>query len=64
MRLESEWGVNFMHISKDSKGNIVVFYNKKQLGEKEETIKIKGTVKSHNVYRDEKQTILNYVKKI
>lgn len=64
LRMESEWGRSYMYISKDSTGNIVVFYNKKSLGEKEETIKIKGKVKNHNLYRNEKQTILNYVKKV
>ena len=62
MRLDSEWGISYLHACKDENGNIIIFYNKKELGEKDSTIKIKGTIKSLNTYKGEEQTVLNYVK--
>lgn len=53
----------YIHSFKDDKGNVLVWKTANGLGiEKGERVHIKGTIKEHNVYRDEKQTVLTRCK--
>lgn len=62
---ESMYGVTHIHKFIDSEGNILVWKTANDIKEQHgSTIKIKGTIKEHNEYRDEKQTILTRCKLI
>lgn len=52
------YGPTHIHRMIDEAGNIFIWFAKTEPLNEEETYKIKGTVKSHEIYRDIKQTTL------
>lgn len=61
----SGFGTETMHIHlfKDAEGNVLIWKTTKPLGlEYGEPVEIRGTVKEHKVYKDEKQTVLTRCK--
>jgi hypothetical protein len=66
---ETEWGVMCIHKFKDANNNIIVWKTGNGLGhynkegdfispQQGDTIKLKGRIKEHSEYKDEKQTVL------
>lgn len=60
------WGTEtmFIHIFKDAEGNVLIWKTSTGLSHLEygEPVEIRGTVKEHSVYKDEKQTVLTRCK--
>ena len=61
--VETMYGTNVLYVLEDEAGNkFTTFYaGHKMTLEKNETYNIKGTVKKHEIYKDEKQTVLTRV---
>ena len=55
----SEWGGKYITIVEDDAGNQIKAW--KYLGEKDETVEIKGTVKEHDVHEGVKGTVLTRI---
>ena len=59
---QTEWGTSYIHLFKDAAGNIYKWSTGKSLyNEKVDGI-IKGTIKDHNEYNGQKQTVLTRCK--
>lgn len=58
---ESAWGFGYFNTFVDANGNVLVWKTSSGL-EEGKTYNIKGTVKSHETYKDEKQTYLTRCK--
>lgn len=59
----SQWGPSYLHLMKDANGNSFSWITSNKLQESEgSTIKVDGTVKTHKVYNNTKQTVLTRVK--
>lgn len=60
---ESFYGTSYIHNMRDENGNILTWFCSGNVTmEANKTYKIKGTVKNHQMYRNDKQTILTRVK--
>lgn len=58
IQVDSSYGISSMHIMSDYDGNTFIWNtNSKSLSEDKE-YEIKGTIKGHNIYKGDKQTIL------
>ncbi|MFV1457472.1 hypothetical protein, partial [Bacillus mycoides] len=61
IELEGMYGYTYINKMKDEQGNLVVWKTQKNLeayADDNKKIRLKGTVKEHCEYREEKQTIL------
>jgi hypothetical protein len=62
-QFENDWGVTTLYKFKDSKGNSFSWFSSNEYNvEVGDTIKVRGTVKKHDEYKGEKQTILTRCK--
>lgn len=57
--LESQWGVTHLHIMTDAEGNDLKWFGAGGLGDEDETVTFKGTVKAHEEYKGRAQTIVS-----
>jgi hypothetical protein len=65
MSFDGAYGTTYMYLFKDADGRTFKWTaSRNQWIEKGETVKIKGTIKDHAVYRDTKQTVLTRCKVI
>ena len=60
---ENHWGF-WQIVTLDCDGNQIVYKGKSHLGSKGETVKFKATIKSHDFFREQKQTQINRPKEI
>lgn len=62
--LESGWGISYLHIFQDDKGNAYSWFasNGNQPGNQGDQVKVTGKVKKHEDYRGIKQTVLTRCK--
>lgn len=56
---ETDFGVTFVHVMEDADGNVVVYKGSKSLGNKDDAISIKATVKEHGERDGIAQTIIS-----
>jgi|688.fasta_scaffold117969_3 hypothetical protein len=60
---ESEWGITKIYLFEDSKGNVYKWNSTNSIDKKEgEQLKLKGTIKKHEEYKEQKQTVLTRCK--
>jgi hypothetical protein len=62
MAFESYYGLSYLHICEDDKGNCVNFYAQCKKLEEDEVAKIRGSIKDLKDYKGRKQTVLTRVK--
>jgi hypothetical protein len=56
MELDGQYGISYLHIMKDADGNVVVYKGTKCLGERDDRVTVKATVKEHGERDGVKQT--------
>ena len=59
---ESKFGICYINKFKDIEGNVVIWKTSRRVANDGEKVTLKGTVKEHNVFRAEKQTVLTRCK--
>jgi len=60
---ENDYGITHLTVIRDADDNSIK-YKGKRLGSKGDTVEMIATIKAHEVYNDEKQTIVNRPRKI
>lgn len=61
----SSFGESYLHLMKDSDGNVFSWITGKKLQKAEgELIRVDGTVKQHKLYNGVKQTVLTRAKEV
>ena len=62
---ETQWGIQKIYLFEDAEGNVYKWNSTKYINKNEgETIKLKGTIKDHEEYREQKQTVLTRCKEV
>jgi hypothetical protein len=56
--VEGEWGTTYITGFEDEKGNSIVWFASKRLGDVGKVVNIKATVKKHDTYEERKQTVV------
>jgi hypothetical protein len=56
---ETQYGTTFVHVMEDADGNVVVYKGSKPIGQKDDAIKIKATIKAHDRRDGIAQTIIS-----
>jgi hypothetical protein len=56
IRIDGFYGLSFLHVMNDSAGNVIVYKGTNCLGDKGESVKIKATIKEHDIREGVKQT--------
>jgi hypothetical protein len=59
---DSKYGISYINKFKDIEGNVIVWKTSRRVANDGEKVTLKGTIKEHNVFRTEKQTILTRCK--
>lgn len=54
--LEGIYGLSFLHVMHDNAGNVIVYKGTTRLAEKGDTVKIKATIKGHDMRDNVRQT--------
>jgi hypothetical protein len=54
--LEGIYGLSFLHVMHDNAGNVIVYKGTNRLGEKGDNVKIKATIKGHDMRDNVRQT--------
>jgi hypothetical protein len=53
------YGTTWINVMRDTDNNVIVYKGSLCLGEKDDVLKVKGTVKGHALYKGTKQTVIN-----
>lgn len=59
---DSKYGISYINKFKDTDGNIVIWKTGRRVANDGEKVTLKGTIKEHNEFRTEKQTVLTRCK--
>jgi hypothetical protein len=59
---DSQFGICYINKFKDTEGNVVIWKTSRRVANDGENVTLKGTIKEHNEFRTEKQTILTRCK--
>ncbi len=62
MPMEGQFGVTGLHVMTDEAGNRLTWFASSNWLAEGETVSIRGKVKKHDMYKEQKQTVLSHVK--